>query len=232
MLEELLPGSHVVQLQCSHGADALGLLNAGAASVVGVDNSSEMISQAEAKAAAVGAQSASFLRSDVTSLPTELDGTADLIYTGRGSLPWILDLPAWADSVRRILKPRGHIFIFEGHPLASLWNRDAESLEPRTDASYFDDEPAEDPGFPADVVQREVGDGRPRMLERHWRPGEVMEVLISAGLDINLFREYPVVFWNQFPSWSGELKARLPNSYAILAERREDHEVGSAQDQL
>ena len=221
VLGDLLPGAHVVQLQCSHGAGALGLLNAGAASIVGVDISGEMISQAKAKAAAVGAQSASFLCCDVTRLPTELDGTADLVYTGRGSLPWVLDLPAWADSVRRVLKPCAHIFIFEGHPLASLWNRHTESLELRTDASYFHDEPAEEPGFPADVVQREVGDGRPRMLERHWRPGEVMGALISADLNIKLFREYPILFWDQFPTWPDELKARLPNSYSILAQRRE-----------
>jgi SAM-dependent methyltransferase len=221
VLAKLLPGSHVVQFQCSHGADALGLLNAGAASVVGVDISGEMISQAEAKADAVGAQSASFVRADVTSLPTELDETADLVYTGRGSLPWVLDLPGWADAVRRVLKPRAHIFLFEGHPLASLWNREAESLELRPGASYFDEEPAEDPGFPADVVQREVGDGRPRMLERHWRPGEVMEVLTSAGLSIKQFREYPILFWDQFPLWPDDLKARLPNSYSILAQRLE-----------
>ena len=221
VLRELLPGSHVIQLQCSHGADALGLLNAGAASVVGVDTSGEMISQAKSKAAALGAQSASFLRCDVTSLPTELDGTADLVYTGRGSLPWVLDLPGWADSVRRVLKPGAHIFIFEGHPLAALWSREAESPELRTGASYFGDEPAEDPGFPADVVQREIGDGRPRMLERHWRPGEVMGALTSAGLNIKQFREYPILFWDQFPAWPDDFKARLPNSYSILAQRRE-----------
>ena len=218
-LTALLPGSHVVHLQCSHGLDALGLLNAGAASVLGVDISDEMIMQAKAKAAALGTTSASFICRDATDLPPELDETADLVYTGRGSLPWILDLSVWAESVRRLLKPGAHVFVFEGHPLAALWNRDADHLQLRSAAAYFSDDVTEAPGFPADVVRRKLGDARPRMLERNWRPGEVIDALISVGLSLVRFREYPVLFWDQFPRWPEELKERVPNSYSILARR-------------
>ena len=228
ILGPLLPGSHVVQLQCSHGLDALGLLNAGASSVMGVDISEEMIAQAKAKAEAVGTDSAFFMCSDVTDLPSNFDGTADLVYTGRGSLPWISRLSGWAKSVARLLKPHGHLFIFEGHPLASLWDRKAEGLQLRSNVSYFNTEPVENPGFPASVVQQELGADRPRMLERHWPPGEVMDALIAASLDIRLFREFPVLFWDQFPHWPEELRGRLPNSYAILAQRGTDQEIESA----
>jgi SAM-dependent methyltransferase len=220
ILRELLPGAHVVQLQCSHGLDALGLLNAGASSVVGVDISGEMITQAKAKAEAVGANSASFLCYDVTQLPKHLHGSADLVYTGRGSLPWVLDLEAWAQSVAGLLRPGAHVFVFEGHPLASLWDRESTDVRLRGHVGYFDLEPREDPGFPASIVRRESGTVRPRMLERHWPPGEVIDALIQVGLDIRLFREFPVLFWDQFPNWPEELKSRLPNSYAILAQRK------------
>lgn len=218
-LTALLPGSHVVHLQCSHGLDALGLLNAGAASVLGVDISDEMIMQAKAKAAALGTASASFVCSDATDLPPELAETADLVYTGRGSLPWILDLSVWAEAVRRLLKPGAHVFVFEGHPLAALWNREADHLELRSGAAYFSDDVTEARGFPADVVRRELGDARPRMLERNWRPGEVIDAVISVGLSLVQFREYPVLFWDQFPRWPEELRERVPNSYSILARR-------------
>jgi SAM-dependent methyltransferase len=216
-LQDLLPGAHVVHLQCSHGFDTIGLLNAGAASVVGVDISSEMIDQARRTAAEVGADAASFLCGDVIDVPDELAGTADLVYTGRGSLPWILDLAAWAGTVRAVLKHGGHIFLFEGHPLTALWNRETSALELRKGASYFDEHPTELPGFPAAIVRRESGDTGPRMLERYWRPGEVMDALIARGLTIRRYGEYPTVFWDQFPEWSDELRSRLPNSYAILA---------------
>jgi SAM-dependent methyltransferase len=187
--------------------------------VLGVDISDEMIMQAKAKAAALGTGSASFICGDATDLPPELAETADLVHTGRGSLPWILDLPAWAESVRRLLKPGAHIFVFEGHPLAALWNREADDLELRSGAGYFSDDVGEVPGYPADVVQRELGDDRPRMLERYWRPGEVIGALISVGLSLVEFREYPILFWDQFPRWPEELKEKVPNSYSILARR-------------
>jgi ubiquinone/menaquinone biosynthesis C-methylase UbiE len=219
ILKDLLPGSHVVHVQCSHGFDALGLLNRGAASVLGVDISQEMVMQANAKANALGAASASFLCADAVDLPSDLEGTADLVYTGRGSLPWVLDLPAWARSVYRLLKPEGHVFIFEGHPLAALWEREARDLKLRSGADYFSKRPEENPGFPASVVERELGGERPRMLERQWRPGEVIGVLIEEGVEIRRFQEFPVLFWDQFPAWPKELTARLPNTYAILARK-------------
>lgn len=220
LLRDLLPGSHIVHLQCSHGLDALGLLNAGARSVVGIDISQEMIDQARAKAGAVGAEGAEFICSDVTDLPAGLAATADLVYTGKGALPWVLDLEAWAESVRRLLRPTGHLFVFEGHPLDALWDREAARLVLRPKAGYFDETPSEAPGFPASVVERKLGSARPRMLERQWRPGEVIEVLLAAGLELKLFREYPVLYWDQFPEWADDLKRRLPHAYAILAQRK------------
>lgn len=218
--------SPVVQLQCSHGLDALGLRNAGAGSVLGVDISGEMIAKAKAKAEAVGTDSASFLCCDVTELLSNLDRTADLVYTGRGSLPWILDLTAWAESVARLLKPGAHIFIFEGHPLASLWDREAEGLQLRKDAGYFNVEAVEHPGFPASIVQQESAAARPRFLERHWPRGDVMDALIAANLNIRLFREFPILFWDQCPRWPEELKRKLPNSYAIFAQLRAGQGTG------
>lgn len=224
LLDPLLRGAHVVHLQCSHGLDALGLLNAGAASVLGIDRSEEMIGQARAKAAAVGAESAEFVCADVTALPPDLAATADLVYTGRGSLPWVLDLEAWSESVSRLIRPGGHAFIFEGHPLDALWERDAEGIALRPDVGYFDDTPKESPGFPASVVARERGPDRPRMLERQWRPGEVIEALLARGLELKVFREYPVMFWDQFPRWPSALQRRLPHTYAILARQPADVE--------
>lgn len=217
-LRSLLPGSHVIQLQCSHGLDAIGLLNAGASSIVGLDISEEMIAQAEAKALAVGARDASFIRADVLDAPNDLDGTADLVYTGRGSLPWILDLPAWAATIRRLLRPEGHVYVFEGHPLADLWDRSVEELVLRPGASYFDRTAREVAGFPAGVVRRVAGGDGPPLLERHWQPGEVINALISEGLRLESFREHPSLFWNQFPHWPDALRRRLPNSYSILAQ--------------
>ncbi len=219
LVADLLPGARVIQLQCSHGLDALGLLNAGAASVVGVDLSAEMVGQARAKAEAVGASEASFLVGDAADPPHELDGTADVVYTGRGSLPWLMALEPWGRGVARLLRPGGSLVVYEGHPLANLWDRESTGLALRPEVGYFDVDPKEAPGFPRSVVERVAGPDGPRMPERHWRPGQVMEALLSAGLEVRAFREYPKPFWNQFPHWPPSVHGRLPNAYGIVARR-------------
>jgi SAM-dependent methyltransferase len=219
-LQPHLSGAHVVHLQCSHGLDALGLLNLGAASVTGFDISPTMIRQAQRKAEALG-KSASFVCADISSLSSDFDGSADLVYTGKGALPWLMDLALWGRVVARLLRPGGRVFVFEGHPLDWLWERDADSLQLRTGVGYFDTEPRENSGFPADVVEKELGRQRPRLLERQWRPDQVIASLLDAGLRLESFREHAVLFWEQFPRWPEQLQARLPHSYVIMAVREE-----------
>jgi hypothetical protein len=144
--------------------------------------------------------------------------TASLIYTGRGALPWIQNLDRWASAAAALLEPRGRLFVFEGHPLTGLWDREAPELRLRDGASYFDDDAREAPGFPADVVERALGPDRPAMRERQWRLGEVVESIVRAGFRIHTLREFPALFWDQFPSWPDELRSRLPNSYAVVAQ--------------
>ena len=110
-----LSGTHVVHLQCSHGFDVLGFLNLGARSVMGIDISHHMIEQARAKAAAFRPGLATFVVADAVDLPAELDSSADLVYTGRGALSWLLDLAAWAASVHRLLKPADSV-VLESKP--------------------------------------------------------------------------------------------------------------------
>jgi SAM-dependent methyltransferase len=44
------------------------------------------------------------------------DGVADLVYTGKGALIWMPDIGAWAREAARLLRPGGHLFVYEGHP--------------------------------------------------------------------------------------------------------------------
>src|SRR5205085_10557739 len=114
-------GDRAIHLQCAGGRDTLSLLNLGAHEVVGIDISDEMLACARAKSAALGSP-AQWVQCDVLDTPHTLDGSADLVYTGRGALCWMMDLPAWAGVVARLLKPGGRLYVFEGHPLAWVWD--------------------------------------------------------------------------------------------------------------
>jgi SAM-dependent methyltransferase len=207
-----------VHLQCSGGKDLLSLWNLGAKRLVGVDISETLIGYARRKSEGLAAP-ATWYCCDVLDTPHELDGTADLVYTGRGALMWMMDLGAWAQVVERLLRPNGRVLVFEGHPLDNLWKRDASTFELRSDGiSYFAPQPSENPGFPASAVARETGDDadRPRMLERCWRPGQVLNALAATGLEYVHFDEYPDLFWNQFYEMPQSTAERLPHTYSIL----------------
>src|SRR3954454_17714393 len=103
-----------IHLHCAGGRDTLSLWNLGADEVVGIDFSPRMLELAARLSEATGAP-ARWVEADVVATPDELDGTGDLVYTGRGSRPWIADLAAWAAVVVRLLAPDGRFVLFEGH---------------------------------------------------------------------------------------------------------------------
>src|SRR3954452_2174888 len=125
-----------IHLQCAGGRDTLSLWNLGADEVVGVDFSPRMLELAARLTTATGAP-ARWVLADVLDTPHDLDATADLVYTGRGSLIWLQDLDAWASVVARLLAPSGRFVLFEGHPVEWLFTLDDEGRWVATDYDYF-----------------------------------------------------------------------------------------------
>lgn len=210
-----------IHLQCSGGKDLLSLWNMGAKRVIGIDISETLITYAKQKSAQLQAP-ATWYCCDVLETPYSLKNSADLVYTGRGALMWMMDLEAWARVVARLLRPNGRIMVYEGHPLDNLWQREDDTFVLRRGISYFDTKPSENPGFPANVVidQTKNAQERPKMVERYWRPGEVINALVAAGLEYVYFEEYPDIFWNQFHKIPSEVAKRLPHTYAIVMKKK------------
>ena len=127
---------HAVHVQCAGGEDTLSLWLAGADRVTGIDFSPRMLALARALADAVEAPAA-WVEADVLDLPHELDGKADLVYTGRGSIMWVQDLDAWAAGLARLPRPGGRLVLYEGHPAEWLFDGDGEGGWMLTDYDYF-----------------------------------------------------------------------------------------------
>jgi len=211
-----------IHLQCAGGTDTLSLWKIGAAEVWGVDISEKMISVARRKSMALGAP-ARWECCDVLDTPPELNNTADLVYTGKGALPWIMDLPAWAGVVARLLKPGGRLYVFEGHPLDWVWDMEAATyqLSSRT-GSYFSETVVTDRGWPLSSVplQEHAAKDQFHVHERQWTLGEIMNSLVAVGLSLERFEEHPDLFWNQFPHLPAELSGRLPHTFSLLLRKR------------
>ena len=216
LLGDLRGVRRAIHLQCSHGLDALSLLNLGAEAVIGIDISEEMLLSAREKSDALGAN-ARWIRADVLDAPHDLDGTADLVHTGRGAIPWMMDLEAWAAVVARLLRPGGRFHLFEGHPLDTLWDEEATGFALREGASYFADAPQAERSFPYEVALRVDPDAPVALASRVWTVGQTVTALVGAGLRIERLEEHPEPFWDQFKRIPEAEFRRLPHTFSVLA---------------
>ncbi len=167
-----------IHLQCAGGRDTLSLWNLGADEVVGVDFSPRMLDLAGRLAAAAAAP-ARWIESDVLDTPHELDGTGDLVYTGRGAIIWLQDLDAWATVLRRLLSPTGRLVIFDGHPAEWLFDADADGHWMLTDYDYFAG-PEASKGWAPEYIDRisVPEDDQAWKFARAWTLGEIVTALL------------------------------------------------------
>lgn len=210
-----------IHLQCAGGRDTLSLWNLGAREVVGVDISEGMLACARRKSDALGAP-AQWVRSDILSVPHELDATADLVYTGRGALCWMLDIDGWAQTAARLIKPGGKLYVYEGHPLDWVWDMDAETyrLDP-TYGDYFAREIVTESGWPHQYIPEDVRPeaGWSPKHERQWNLGQVVTAASKAGLRVLALEEHADFFWDSHPNLKPELRNKLPHTYSLWMQK-------------
>ncbi len=221
-LKRVVPGTErCIHLQCAGGSDSLSLLNLGAKEVIGVDISEEMIAVAREKALALK-MNAKWVVSDTLKVPSELDATADLIYTGQGAINWIMDIQAWAHVVARLLKTNGSFYLFEGHPLSYLFKMEAHELEIDPDfGGYFSEKIYESKDWPTTYVGKlkDSVDEQANKFERAWPVSTVINALLEAGLSLQHFGEYPDEYWKEFPNMPAEIRRKFPNTFSLLMKK-------------
>ena len=216
-----LRGGVAAPFTCSVLAAAtLSLWNLGAQSVVGVDINARMLACAAAKSHALGAP-AQWYCSDILHTPHELDATADLVYTGRGALCWLMDLKAWAEVIVRLLKPGGKLYVFDGHPLDWLWDGTSSHYRFEADAvSYFQREPVSSLGWSFSYIPVESQAKQPATKwERQWTLGDIVNALLAADLRLLRLEEHPDRYWDIFPNMPPELQDRLPHTFSLWMEK-------------
>lgn len=208
-----------IHLQCAGGRDTLSLWNLGAEEVIGVDISPRMIDLARRLSDAVGAP-ARWIQADVLDAPAELDGTGDLVYTGRGALIWLHDLDAWAAVVRRLLSEGGRLVVFDGHPVEWLFDVGEDGRWVATDYDYFAG-PEASRGWATEYIDHlSVADDEQHWkFARAWTLGEIVTALLRAGLDIQEVAEHPVDWWGGHRDVRPEERGRIPLSFSIVATR-------------
>ncbi len=199
-LEELgdLAGKSLLHLQCHFGMDTLSWARRGA-KVTGMDFSEPAIEQARSLAAELG-MDARFVCCDLYDLPSHLDEEFDIVFTSAGVLCWLPDLPAWGKVIARFLKPGGLFYLREFHPFLYCLDDREGVKEPRPFYPYFHDgEPlrfagGEDGDYadPDTVVNKDS-------VEWPYALSRVIGALLSAGLKLESFREFPYTTYQSLP---------------------------------
>jgi SAM-dependent methyltransferase len=209
--------ARAIHLQCAGGRDTLSLWNLGADEVIGVDFSPRMLDLARRLGEATGAP-ARWIESDVLATPHELDGTGDLVYTGRGSLIWLQDLDAWAAVVARLLSPTGRFVLFEGHPAEWLFDVDESGRWVATDYDYFGGAEASKGWAPEYIDRLSIADDdQGWKFARAWTLGEVITALVGAGLRLERVTEHPIDWWGGHADVRDEDRGRIPLSFSVVA---------------
>ncbi|MEX5708125.1 class I SAM-dependent methyltransferase [Parafrankia sp. FMc6] len=226
-----LAGRDVVHLQCHLGTETIAFARRGARTV-GLDFSGESVARAREIASRAGAD-LRYVRSDVYDAAGVLgQGCFDVVYTGKGALCYLPDLPRWAAEVACLLRPGGRLYLVEFHPLFNALGPKpppgvGEELLLRhdylagrgpieRDATYtYTDGPA----LGSATVAYEWTHGL----------GEVIDALVGAGLTVTGLRETDALPW---PRWKRmargedgwwrlpETDPRVPLLYALKAIRK------------
>ena len=213
-----------IHLQCASGRDTLSLLNEGVGRVVGVDISEVHIDNARqicAALAALGAPpAAEWWRGDVLETPASLDGTADLVYTGRGALCWLHDLETHARVVARLLKPGGVYHVLDDHPLLNLLDFEADTLAFRG-VPYFDYVEAS-VGWPSTYIGDALGIPEAEQAtkyEHSWTLMDITNALLGAGLTVEYLGEHTEGYWEVLPNLKPELRGLIPLTFSLRARK-------------
>jgi SAM-dependent methyltransferase len=190
-------GRRGVHLQCHIGTDTLSLARLGA-TMTGLDFSSRSLSEAR-RLSEVAGPPVEFVHADVYDAADVLAaGTFDLVYTGVGALCWLPSIDRWAATVARLLRPRGRLFIREGHPM--LWALDEDRPHgPVVRYPYFEHaQPLLDDDDVTYVFTDQVFIHNATATWNHGL-GEIVTALLGHGMQLTGLTEHDSVPWNALP---------------------------------
>lgn len=225
-VDELGPlgGLRLAHLQCHFGLDTLDLVRLHPGLVaVGLDFSEPAVAAAGALASRVGlAGRCSFVHGDVMAAASVLDPASfDVVYTGKGAICWLNDLPGWAAQCSALLKPGGFLYLCEFHPIGYALS----VTSPTVEDDYFRTEPWVDdqPGTYAD----EAAETEHNVAISWNHPiSSILTALLGAGFHLRFFHEvdYTLFRLNDWLVEAGDGKwqwpsdsARLPLMYSLKA---------------
>lgn len=214
-------GKRIAHLSCNNGIELLSLKKNGAGKCIGFDISDEAIKDAQMRADTFEID-CQFVRTDVLEIDPDYNNHFDLVYITVGALVWIPDLKAYFQKAADLLVKGGKIFIYEHHPVGEMFPYDDE-FEGESEEllklkyPYFSDKIWEDKTG-IDYYGGTVYDSS-TSYEFSYTISDMINKLISCGLSITSFNEYPrdIALGHQKLDKMGK---SIPLSYILIGEKK------------
>ncbi len=203
-------GKSLLHLQCHFGLDTLSWARLGA-KATGLDFSGEAVHAAR-DLATEAALEADFVEANLYDAPDALGGaTFDVVYTGKGALIWLPDLPRWARVAASLVAPGGLFYLMEMHPVGYLFDEENPTFNP--DWSYF---PTARPlrfDEPGTYTDRDAPTVNNESYEWPHTLGEIVSAIAAAGLTIEFLHELDHTVYEAFPYYERDGRSwRVPDT--------------------
>ncbi len=213
-----LEGKAVAQLCCNNGRELISVKNLfNAGRCVGFDISDRFIEQAKSLNAAAN-QDVEFVRVNVLEIPESFTAQFDLVYITIGALGWLPDLQVFLSTISRLLKPGGHVLIYEMHPILDMFEGDGDAKQNPLELkhSYFRTAPYIETGgldyYGGKSYQSKT------MYWFHYKISDLIGGLIQNGLQITAFDEFDFDISNTFARLEA-LEIKPPMCYLLEARK-------------
>lgn len=210
-------GKAVTQLCCNNGIELIEVKKLGAGRCVGFDIAEGFIEQARQLSRASGL-ACEFVCANVLEIPSDYDGTFDIVYLTIGALCWIPDPEALFEISNRLLTPGGRVFIYDLHPFLNVFElNDPEGVLPTAQLTYFDKGPHPDSNGLDYYGNTDYG-----ASVNYWYAHKMSDVIgacLRHGLAIEHFEEHPHDISMVFKHFE-KLPIQLPLCYTLVAVKR------------
>jgi SAM-dependent methyltransferase len=208
-------GKTIAQPNCNNGRELLSVLNMGAASGVGFDISDTVIEEAR-ELAKISDKAVEFVRTNIDDIDEKYFNRFDLVFITIGALSWMPDLNKYFKIISNLLKPGGHLVMYEQHPFMYVFECKGEPLFDPEDPmkifhSYFRTEPwVEDDGI--DYIGKTTYKSATTYSYTQ-TVSDIINPIIKNGIKLIEFNEYPEDISDIFPEVAKF--GKVPLSYLL-----------------
>ena len=213
LLEKIkIEGKDVIQLCCNNARELLSIKNSGAKRCVGIDITEGFIQQGK-ELASVANQELELYSLDVFNIPDSFHNSFDVVYITIGAILWLEDLDKFFNIIENLLRPEGHVFMYEMHPILNIFEPNNQNpIIPIY--SYFKKDPyIEDGGN--DYYDKTVHIDSKAISFQHTLE-KIFMCCINHNLQIREFREYPHDISNVFMMYEDY---GYPMSFVLVAQK-------------